>query len=122
MNTTLVTKSIRLSASESAELAQLSAATSVSESALMKKWIQEGIQTQKTNLAVQAYAQRKVDLRGGAAMAGLSYNRFVQAVQAQNIIILDEANFGPRLVQLGEMFADPILQSAALVLLETPDE
>lgn len=122
MSTTLVTKSIRLSANESAELAQLSAATSVSESALMKRWIQEGMQTQKTNLAVQAYSQRKVDLRGGAIMAGLSYNHFVQEVQARNIIILDETHFAPRLAQISEMFTDPVLQEAALALLPTADE
>jgi hypothetical protein len=59
----------------------------------MKKWIQEGIQTEKLELAIQAYMQRKTDLHGGAAIAGISYNRFMDEVQRRNIIILEDDHF-----------------------------
>ena len=79
MTSANVTKSVRLRTEESEELARLSQATLVSESALMKQWIQEGIQAKKLDLAIQAYMDRKTDLRGGAFMAGVSYNQPVHA-------------------------------------------
>ena len=81
MTSANVTKSVRLRTEESEELARLSQLTLVSESALMKQWIQEGIQAKKLELAIQAYMDRKTDLRGGAIMAGVSYNRFMPDIQ-----------------------------------------
>lgn len=86
----------------------------------MKKWIQEGIQAQKLELAIQSYMQRKVDLRAGAVMADMPFNRFVKEVQDRNIIVLDETGFPQRLASLGEMFDDPLLQAAAVELLHSP--
>jgi hypothetical protein len=60
------------------------------KSVLLKKWIREGIQAEKMDLAVEAYMKRQTDLRGGAAMAGVSYNRFMHEVQSRNIVILDD--------------------------------
>lgn len=117
-----VTKSVRLSPAESEELAQLSAQTTLPESILMKKWIQEGIQAQKIEMAVQAYMQRKTDLRGGAAMAGVSYNRFLHEVQSRNIVILDDERMMERLSFLADAFDDDILRKAiGRVLKETAD-
>jgi predicted HTH domain antitoxin len=107
-----ITKSVRLTPGESAELAELSELTALTEANLMKRWIQEGIRTQKLELAVTNYLQRKTDLRNGAAMAGVSYNRFVQELQARNIIILDDDRFLERLEMLSEMFKDETLKAA----------
>ena len=104
MTSANVTKSVRLRTEESEELARLSQATLVSESALMKQWIQEGIQAKKLDLAMQAYMDRKTDLRGGAIMAGVSYNRFMREVQFRNIVILENDDFVDQLAFLAETF------------------
>ncbi len=104
MTSANVTKSVRLRTEESEELARLSQATLVSESALMKQWIQEGIQAKKLDLAIQAYMDRKTDLRGGAIMAGVSYNRFMREVQFRNIVILENDDFVDQLAFLAETF------------------
>jgi predicted HTH domain antitoxin len=121
MSKTTVTKSVRLTTTESEELAQLSEKTAITEAALMKKWILEGIRAQKLELAINSYMQRKTDLRGGAAMAEVSYNSFFQEVQARNIVILDEDRFQDRVAYLAEAFDDEALQSAVKKLVGSPE-
>ena len=104
MTSANVTKSVRLRTEELEELARLSQATLVSEFALMKQWIQEGIQAKKLDLAIQAYMDRKTDLRAGAIMAGVSYNRFMREVQFRNIVILENDDFVDQLAFLAETF------------------
>lgn len=104
MSTTTVTKSIRISAESSSDLAQLSKQTLLSESALMRKWILEGIERQKLDYALKLYMERKVDLREGAAIAGISFNQFMDEVEQRNIVILDETGFSERLRHLADVF------------------
>jgi predicted DNA-binding protein len=118
MSKTTITKSIRLSPAESEELTQLSERTSIAEATLMKKWVQEGIRTQKLELAIRAYMERKTDLRGGAAMAGVSYNRFLQELQGRNIVVLDDDRFLDRLTFLAEAFDDETLQAVVRNMVE----
>ena len=61
---------------------------------------------------IQAYAQGRVDLRGGAALAGISYNRFLQEVQARRLVVLQDATFLERLYELGETFENQDLLQA----------
>lgn len=113
MAMTTITKSIRLSPQESAELARLSEHRLLSEAALMKKWIQAGMEAEKLEHAIQAYAQRKIDLREGAALAGVSYNRFMREVEAHNIVILDDdGDFINRMDWLATAFDSPELREA----------
>lgn len=113
MSKSTITKSVRLSPEESEAVAQLSAHTAVTEATLMRKWIQQGIEAQKMELAVQAYMQRQCDVRGGAAMAGAAYNRFLQELQTRHIIILDDDDrFQERLTFLADTFSDELLQRA----------
>lgn len=100
MSTPTVTKSIRLTPEESDELTRLAERTASTEAALMKKWVREGMEAQKLEFAIQAYMRRKTDLRGGAAMAGVPYNRFLREVQARNIVILENDRFLDRLTFL----------------------
>ncbi len=113
-----VTKSIRMTPAESAELTRLSERTALSEAALMKKWIQEGMRAQKLDLAIQAYMQGNLDLRGGAAMAGISYNRFLRELQARNVVVLDDDRFLERLGNLAAAFEDGDLQTAVQAVRE----
>ncbi|MCP4167025.1 MAG: hypothetical protein GY759_14220 [Chloroflexi bacterium] len=107
---TIVTKSIRLTTEEAQELTIVSKQSTASEAALMKKWLLQGLQDEKIENAVQAYMQRKTDLRGGAMLAGISYNRFFKEVQARNIVVLEEDGFEERLRQLADTFEDTTLQ------------
>lgn len=84
----------------------------MSEAALMKKWVLDGIRTQNLEVALQAYMQRKTDLRGGAALAGLPYGEFLQEVQARNIVVLENDQFLDELEFLANTFTDETLQKA----------
>ncbi len=112
MNNTLVTKSVRLTSDEANALTNVAKQKTMTESALMKKWILEGIQTEKLERAIQAYMKRETDLRGGAALAGVSYNRFMKEVQDRNIVILDDDQFLERLYETAEMFQSHDLMEA----------
>ncbi|MEZ4707989.1 MAG: hypothetical protein R3A44_12315 [Caldilineaceae bacterium] len=112
MNAT-VTKSIRLSQDESQELRQISAESLVSEAALMKKWVLEGIRSEKLERAIRAYQKRLVTLGEGAAMADVSYNRFMREIEARNIVILDsKEHFRESLLFLADSFDAPELRTA----------
>ena len=83
----------------------------------MKKWIQDGIQAKKMEIAIQAYMQRKTDLRGGAEMAEVSYNRFMHEVESRHIVILDnDGRFLDRLSFLAQAFNNSELQDAIKTL------
>ena len=112
MNAATVTKSIRISAAESQELTRLSAQMAASETALLRQWIREGLHTLKIELAIRRYMQREVDLRSGAAQAGVSYNRFLREVQARNVVVLEEDGFLDRLTFLAGAVSDDSLQAA----------
>ncbi len=71
---------------------------------------------EKLEQAIQAYIDRKVDLRSGALMAGVSYNRFMSEVVARNTVILEEDGFLERLEFLAEAFDDNGLRNAAAEL------
>lgn len=112
MTIALITKSVRFLPEESEELARLSQTSAVSESTLMKQWILEGIRAKKLDLAIHAYMERKTDLRGGARMADVSYNRFLREVEARHIVVLERDDFLDELAVLAEMFDSEPLRNA----------
>jgi predicted HTH domain antitoxin len=120
MNAATVTKSIRMSHEESQELTRLSVQMAASEAVLMRQWIREGLRTQKIELAIRRYMQREVDLRSGAALAGVSYNRFLREVQARNIVILEEDGFLDRLAFLAGALGDDTLRAAVERVIAQP--
>ncbi|MEZ4866074.1 MAG: hypothetical protein R3C14_32460 [Caldilineaceae bacterium] len=105
----MVTKSIRLSPEESEEIRCLSEQSAISEAALMKQWVLNGVQEHKLENAIRTYLQGKTDLRGGAAIANLSYNRFLHEIQSRNIVVLDGDSFLEELAFLADAFHDEIL-------------
>ncbi len=109
----LVTKSIRLTRAEAEELTGIARRAAISESALMKKWILDGIRAQKLERAIRAYMERETDLRGGATMAGVSYNRFLREIQKRHIIVLEDEHFLDRVTGLADLFdSEPLRQAA----------
>lgn len=61
---------------------------------------------------LQAYMERRVDLRGGAQMAGISYNRFLHEIESRNIVVLDDEGFLEQLAFLAERFESEPLKRA----------
>jgi len=112
MTVATVTKSIRLLPEEAEELASLTRHTASTEAALMKKWVLQGMHAHKIDYAIKAYMQREVDLRSGAAMAGVSYNRFLREAQAHNIVILENEHFLDHLTLLADAFESETLREA----------
>lgn len=120
MTVSLITKSVRFLPEESEELATLSRISSVSEAALMKQWILDGIQTKRIEMAVQAYQERKIDLREGARMAKVPYSRFLQEVEARRVVILDNDYFLDELDLLAENFDSQSLRKAVARISKEP--
>jgi hypothetical protein len=121
MSVSTVSKSIRLTRAEAEELTEVASRAAASESALMKKWILEGIQSQKLERAIRAYMERETDLRGGAAMAGVSFNHFLREVQKRHIIILEDDHFLDRLTELADAFDSEPLRQAIERVASAPD-
>lgn len=72
----------------------------------------ESVQARKLDLAIQAYINNEADLRGGAAMAEVPYNRFYREVESRNIVIIDETYFLDELDFLAGAFGNKALQKA----------
>ena len=53
------------------------------------------------------------DIITGAAIAGVSYNRFMRELEKRNIIILDDPHFLEELLSLSDTFDLPELRRAA---------
>ncbi len=121
MSASIITKSIRLSSTEAKELTNVANQSAASESALMKKWILEGIQVHKLERAIQAYMDRETDLRSGAVMAKVSYNRFLREIQKRHIIILEDEYFLDRLEEIANTFDSEPLRRAVVQVVSTPD-
>ena len=85
-----VTKSIRLTEEESRELAGLVAEHAASESALMRQWVLRGMREFRVEHAVAAYQRDEVDLRDGAALAGIPIGAFVEELAARRVAILHD--------------------------------
>ena len=78
----------------------------------MKKWNAGDLRSQKLEQAVRAYMERETDLHGGAAMAGVSYNRFLHELQKRNIVVLEDDYFLDRLMELADVFDNETLRQA----------
>jgi predicted HTH domain antitoxin len=83
--TPIVTKSIRLDPVEHEQLAHMSAAEGVSEAALMKQFVREGISRYRLEKAISAYRQGEVDLSAAARYAGVSVYRMMTELEARAI-------------------------------------
>lgn len=64
------------------------------------------------DLALQAYMDRRVDLHGGAQMAGISYNRFLHEIESRNIVVLEDEGVLEQLAFLAERFESEPLKRA----------
>ena len=83
--TTLVTKSIRLSPVESKILKRTSQKEGVSEAALMKKFVLDGLAHRQLEQAITAYTHGETDLSAAARYAGVSIHQMMTELEQRNI-------------------------------------
>jgi len=103
-----ITKSIRLTEDEARELAGLVEEHAASESALMRQWILRSMREFRIERAVSAYQRDEVDLREGAAMAGIPIGLFVDELSKRHVTILrDPAMLRSELEDLMTTFGGP---------------
>jgi predicted HTH domain antitoxin len=80
-----VTKSIRLDPVENELLARLSEAEGISEAALMKRFVIDGMARHRLEKAVTAYRHGEADLNAAAQYAGVSIYRMMTELEVRNI-------------------------------------
>jgi predicted HTH domain antitoxin len=81
----MVTKSIRLAPEEGRALKKISETEHVSEAALMKKFVLEGIARRRLEQAIAAYRQGEIDLSAAARHADTSVYHLLEELKARDI-------------------------------------
>ncbi len=81
----VVTKSVRLAPEEGERLKRISKAEGVSEAALMRRFILEGLARYRLEEAIRAYANGEVDLSAAARHAGVSVYQMMTELQLRDI-------------------------------------
>ena len=100
-----VTKSIRLTVEEAAELAQLVAGTAYAEATLLRQWVLAGMQQFRVVEAIRAYQEGHMDVRYAAQHAHLPVAVFLEEMAARKVALLDAPDaFGPGLEALQGTF------------------
>lgn len=103
-----VTKSIRLTQDEAKQLAEVAELQAASESALMRRWVLRSMREARIENAVAAYQHDEVDLREGAAMAGIPIGVFVDELANRHVAILrDPSILQEELEDLMATFGSP---------------
>jgi predicted DNA-binding protein len=104
-----VTKSIRLTAEEADDLAQLVAGTAYAEAALLRQWVLAGMQQFRIAEAIRLYQDGHVDIHQAAVRARLPVAILLDEMAARKVAILDQPDaFGPGLEALrGALGAGP---------------
>jgi predicted HTH domain antitoxin len=94
-----VTKSIRLTEDEARVLADLARSDADTESELIRRWVLHGMRRLRIDQAAAAYRRDDVDLRGGAALAGIPIGLFVEELADRRIPLIDDPDVFERELQ-----------------------
>lgn len=81
----VVTKSIRLVPEENEVLKRISQGQGMSEAAMMKKLVLDGLAHYRLDEAVQAYSRGELDLSAAARHAGISVYHMLNELQRRDI-------------------------------------
>ena len=87
----LITKSIRLNPAEDEVLKQLSQQEGVSEAALLKRFVHEGMAAYRLEQAITAYQRGEADLSAAAKFAGISVYHLMTELKQRDIVPPAEA-------------------------------
>ena len=82
---TVVTKSIRLVPEENEVLKRISQGQGMSEAAMMKKLVLDGLAHYRLDEAVQAYSRGELDLSAAARHAGISVYHMLNELQQRDV-------------------------------------
>src|SRR5262249_39319324 len=100
-----ITKSIRLTPEEAADLAQLVAGTAYAEAALLRQWVLAGMQQFRVAEAIRAYQEGHVDIHHTAQQAHLPVAVLLEEMAARKVALLEHPDpFGPGLGALRVAF------------------
>lgn len=83
--TSLLTKSIRLNPEENATLAQISQEKGISEAAVMKQFVMDGIAKYRLEQAIAAYIHGEADISAAARYAGVSVYWMMKEIEKRNV-------------------------------------
>lgn len=81
----LVTKSIRLNLAEDEDLKRLSRQEGVSEAALLRQFVREGMAAYHLEQAIVAYERGEADLSAAAQFAGVSVYHMMHELKQRDI-------------------------------------
>jgi|SRR5882762_4884282 len=100
-----ITKSIRMTPEEAAELAQLVAGTAYAEAALLRQWVLTGMHQFRVAEAIRAYQEGALDVSHAAVQAQLPIAVFIDELATRKVALLDQPDaFGPGLAALRDVF------------------
>jgi predicted HTH domain antitoxin len=101
----MLPKSVRLTKEEAELLRQISEAELISEAALMRKFVLEGLQRYRLDQAIKRYQEGELDLSSASQIAGLAIREFMGELHRRGVSIYGPE---PRLVEgigaLAEVF------------------
>ena len=83
----MLPKSVRLTEEEATLLRQISEAELISEAALMRKFVLEGIQRYRLDQAIKRYQERELDLSSAAQVAGLAIRELMVELHRRGVDI-----------------------------------
>jgi hypothetical protein len=85
MTTDRVTKSVRLTQQESETLAQISEQEQTSESAILRRFVREGLSQYRLDMAIAAYTRGEIDLGAAAHHADTSVYHLMAELEKRGI-------------------------------------
>jgi predicted HTH domain antitoxin len=83
----ILPKSVRLTEEEARLLRQISEAELISETALMRKFVLEGIRRYRLDQAIKRYQEGELDLSSAAQVAGLAIRELMQELHRRGVDI-----------------------------------
>ena len=81
----LITKSIRLNQAEDKILKKISQQEGMSEAAVLKRFVREGMAVYRLELAIEAYQRGEADLSAAAQFAGVSVYHLMTELKQRDI-------------------------------------
>lgn len=101
----MLPKSVRLTEAEAALLRQISEAELISEAALMRKFVLEGVRRYRLDQAVKRYQEGDLDLSSAAQVAGLAIRELMGEFHRRGVDIYGpEDRLGEGIGALAEVF------------------
>jgi predicted HTH domain antitoxin len=83
----MLPKSVRLTKEEAELLRQISEAELISEAALMRKFVLEGLRHYRLDQAIKRYQEGELDLSSAAQVAGLAIREFMGDLHRRGVDI-----------------------------------